>query len=87
MRSALAVFEKAVPDLRRMRNIGEHADEYALDSDRRHVKSIGSGQIEVCAWNGQTYQWLDRSVNVDDALAASQTLFKAVQSRRPTIAT
>ena len=87
VRAAVSAFDNAVPDLLVMRNIGEHADEYAVDSDRRHVKSIDARQVEVGAWNGQTYRWLRRSLNVDDALAAGAALFRALQELRPTIAT
>jgi hypothetical protein len=86
VRAALTAFDNAVPDLRDMRNIGEHADEYALDSKGRRVKSIDSRQLEVGRWNGQTYEWLDRSLDVDAALAGGKVLFKALQSLRPSIA-
>jgi len=76
-----------VPDLAVLRNTGEHADEYAVDSDKRRLKSIDSRQLEVGAWNGQTYLWPGRSLNVDEALAASEALFKAVQKMGPVIRT
>jgi hypothetical protein len=40
-----------------MRNIGEHADEYAVDSPKRHVKTLGRKQLEVGSWDGQTFKW------------------------------
>jgi hypothetical protein len=42
-----------------------------LDSNRRRLKSINSRQLEVGAWNGQMYQWPDRSLNVRVALATA----------------
>jgi hypothetical protein len=87
VQSALDAFDRAVPDLAVLRNTGEHADEYAVDSDKRRLKAIDSRQLEVGAWNGQTYQWLGRRLNVDEALAAGEALFKALQEMRPVIRT
>jgi hypothetical protein len=81
IRLALDQFDRAVPALRVMRNIGEHGDEYAVDSASRQVKSIHARQLEVGAWDGQTYQWLGRSLNVDQALAAGKALFEAVKAQ------
>lgn len=85
--TALATFDAAVPELRVMRNIGEHTDEYALDSENRRVKSVDSKQLEVGSWNGQTYDWLGRSLDVDKALDAGECLFRALNALRPTIPT
>jgi hypothetical protein len=87
MRKALAQFDGAVPDLRVMRNIGEHGDEYAVESSSRHMKSIDARQLEVGAWDGQTYQWLGRRLNVDEALPAGQALVEAVKAQSHGIAT
>jgi hypothetical protein len=87
VQAALAVFDRAVPGLRLMRNIGEHGDEYALNRSRRREKSIGSRQLEVGLWNGQTYQWLGTELNVDEALEAAKALFAALRSLRPSVST
>lgn len=85
VRSALASLEAATPSLRTMRNIGEHADEYAIDSPKRHEKTIDRRQLETGSWDGQTFSWLQKhdgtqhALNVDIALEAAQTLQRVLQ--------
>jgi len=74
-RSALAAFDAATPSLRLMRNVGEHADIYAIDSPNRHVKTIDRRQLEVGEWDGTTFRWLREQLNIDIALAAAEELY------------
>jgi hypothetical protein len=80
---ALDAFDSAVPDLTLMRNIGEHGDEYAVDSERRRVKSVNRRQLEVGSWDGKTYEWIGGRLNVDEALTAAKELFRLLQALRP----
>ena len=84
LQAAVASFDARTSSLHTMRNIGEHADEYAVDSPKRHVKTLGRKQLEVGSWDGQTFKWLQESdgtsheLNVDEALAAAEDLHRAL---------
>lgn len=77
---AIMKFDKALPMLSTMRNVGEHIDDYALDSPRRRYKHITRHSLQVGTWDGVTFEWLDERLNVDDALLASKELYSAVRS-------
>lgn len=84
VRAAVAALEAATPSLQTMRDIGEHADEYAIDSKKRHDKAVDRRQLETGSWDGQTFQWLKRQdgtqheLNVDIALEAAETLHRVL---------
>lgn len=75
-------FDKAVPDLKKLRDVAEHIDEYAVDNPKRHVPSVDRKQLEVGSWNGTIYEWLEVKLNVDDAKIAAEKLFKTLQTKR-----
>jgi hypothetical protein len=79
LRSALATFDAATPSLHLMRNIAEHADDYAVDHPKRHVKTIDRRQLEVGDWDGTTFRWLHHQLNIDVALAAAEDLFRVLR--------
>ena len=79
MRTALNRFDKAIPDLKKLRDIGEHIDEYAVDHPRRHVPSVDRKQLQVGSWDGTVYEWLGVRLNVDEANNAAEELFKTLQ--------
>jgi hypothetical protein len=87
IRSALESFDANTPSLTIMRNIGEHADEYAIDSPKRHVKTVDRRQLEVGSWDGQTFRWLEHELTVDAALAAAQALHRALHTTQIIAAT
>jgi hypothetical protein len=55
---AINEFDKALPNLKTLRDIGEHQNEYAVDNPKRHVKTVDRKQLEVGSWNGTEYEWL-----------------------------
>jgi len=68
-----------------MRNIAEHADDYAIDSPKRHVKTVDRRQLEVGQWDGTTFRWLQEAdgaphqLNIDVALAAAEDLCRVLR--------
>jgi hypothetical protein len=78
--SALGEFDDSLPGLARMRNVGEHIADYALDNHKRHHKRVDPHQVQVGTLDGTTYEWLDMSLNVDDAHQAATKLYSAVQT-------
>jgi len=79
---ALHKFDQALPYLLRLRNVGEHIDEYALDSESRHDKTVNRKELQVGNWDGTVYEWLGIRLNVHDALIAAEELYRALQSAR-----
>jgi len=75
--TATAAFDSALPMLQKMRNVGEHIDEYALDRGRNQV--VTRGMLQVGTWNGESYQWLDETLNVTDAHNAAVQLYSAIR--------
>jgi len=78
--TALKRFDNALPVLLTMRDIGEHIDEYAIDSPKRHHKQINRSMLQVGEWDGTIYKWLDENLNVDDAHAAAEELYSALRN-------
>jgi hypothetical protein len=61
LQAAVASFDARTLSLHTMRNIGEHANEYAIDSPKRHVKTLDRKQLEMGSWDGKTFKWLQES--------------------------
>lgn len=84
MQAAISAFDRAVPGVRLMRNVGEHITTYAVDDPRRHDKSVERRQLQVGSWAGGSYCWLGYELSVDAALTAAEDLYFAVeQASRP----
>jgi len=77
---ALQDFDRELSAVATMRNVGEHIDEYALDSDTRHHKNVDRTQLLVGAWNGTVFEWLGHELDIDKALAAAETLYGAIRA-------
>ncbi|WP_154313879.1 hypothetical protein [Burkholderia pseudomallei] len=79
-RISLAVrsFDSRLPDLAKMRNIGEHVDEYAVDAPRRHYGDVGRRQLQVGTWDGKVYRWIGE-LDVDVAKEAAEQLLYEVR--------
>lgn len=77
---AIAQFDLALPDLKMLRDVAEHIDDYALDAGR--VRSVARQELEVSivSDDGTTLSWLGGSISSTEALRASQALFAAIQS-------
>ncbi|MFT4264074.1 MAG: hypothetical protein QM572_11880 [Nocardioides sp.] len=88
LRAALARFDAQVPDLKRMRDVAQHYEEYAVDGrGRRHVRpgradKIGRRMLDVGEWNGSRFNCLGGSIDFEVAGRASQDLFTAIVKAR-----
>lgn len=56
---AIDEFDRALPDLKQLRDVAEHADEYAVDNPKRHDKSIDRTMLEVASLSGTTLRLLN----------------------------
>jgi len=78
IKDAIKEFDKTIPDLKKLRDIGEHIDAYTIDDPKRHRQEVDRKQLEVGSWDGTTYEWLGVKLSVDDAQLAAKELFKTL---------
>lgn len=77
MRAAIGRFEHALPELRRIRNVGEHFDEYALgcgNDDTVMRRDLLVGSLD----DDGTYRWHGGQLNIDCAIRAAEDLYRAI---------
>jgi hypothetical protein len=74
---ALREFDDTLPSLAKMRNVGEHVEDYALGRGRDTTVSPGELQVGCLDW--PVYSWLGESLNLDTALTAAEKLLQAVR--------
>ena len=77
IKSAISEFDEALPGLRKMRNVGEHVDEYAVERGRD--RSVGRQALQVGTFDATTLEWLGERLDADDALAAAERLYDAIK--------
>lgn len=80
--SAISEFDDSLPDLRKMRNVGEHVDEYAVERGRD--RSVSRRALQVGTFNATTLEWLGERLDADEALAAAERLYGAIKDARST---
>ncbi len=80
--NALSAFDNALPELKKLRDIAEHIDEYSVDDG--WDKSIERQYLENFAVTngGKTFTWLDCSINVDELSDACLDLYLAVKNAK-----
>ena len=64
-----------------MRDVAEHFDYYAIHKGKN--KNIIRYQLEVSSMSESTYAWLGYNLDINDALKASEKLFKAINNNFP----
>lgn len=73
---ALGRFDEPLPDLAKMRNVGEHIDDYLMGRGR--AKNVHRSSLQVSSWDGTVIKWLDGNLDTDAALSPAQSLFAAL---------
>src|SRR5919197_2257924 len=56
--TALVQFDSALPDLKKMRDVAEHIDDYALDQGRQKAVAVQSLEVSTMEADGPTLCWL-----------------------------
>jgi hypothetical protein len=78
---ALKEFDSALPHLKKMRDVAEHIDDYAIDRGRE--PSVNRYALEVSSFSDDddrlVLEWLEHQLNADEALKASQKLFDTIR--------
>jgi hypothetical protein len=77
LRAALTAFDNRLPGLAKMRNVGEHINDYMLGDG--HTRDIQRGDLQVSTWDGAVFTWLDAKLDIDAALRAAEALFEVVR--------
>jgi hypothetical protein len=76
--SAISEFDEALPDLRKMRNIGEHIDEYAIEKGRD--RSVNRLALQAGGFDNVALDWLGGRLDADEALVAAEALHSAIKA-------
>lgn len=76
---AIDQFDRALPGLNDMRNVGEHIDDYAVDQGRKKTIARQALEVSTLEEEGPTLHWLGAKLNAPEALEVSQHLFTAIK--------
>lgn len=86
--SAVAEFDRRLPDLARMRHVAQHLDDYAVDDPKRRRQRkpdgdllVGRRALQVGAFGEDGFSWLDGTINVVDIRAAAAGLYSGSARR------
>lgn len=79
VRLAIDKFDKSLPWLRRIRDVFEHLEDYAVDSTSRR-SSTSRGELQVWSLKENGMDWLGYDVNWKEALQAAMDLYAAVKA-------
>ena len=70
---ALHKFNISIPFLKKFRDVGEHFDEYSVDSGNRN--DVTRFDLQVGKWNNDSFEWLGETLNILDTKNAAKELF------------
>jgi len=79
MKAAIEDFDSTLPNLKDMRDVWEHIDEYAVDAPTRRRKVVDRRELQVSCWDGKVFNWLGHDLDIDVALKAAEQLFDAIK--------
>jgi hypothetical protein len=79
VQQAIGVFDKRIPWLRRVRDVFEHLEDYAIDSDLRRTDT-SRRELQVWEATDSGINFLGFEINWDDAHAAAEELYGAVKA-------
>ena len=77
---ALDVFKREIPDLKRMRDVAQHLDEYAIDAG--HQRRVGRRSLEVGRLSTDEFHWLGGTLNLPKARRAAVMLYLSIKRAR-----
>ena len=79
--AALKEFDETLPDLKKIRNVLEHIDEYRLGEGRN--KNVKANELQTVILNHDQIFWSGYEINPVKALQASDRLFNAIKNSPP----
>jgi len=78
---AIKKFDETLPDLKNIRNVLEHIDEYRLGKGRN--KNVSANALRTILLDPDRIQWLDYEIKTNEALEVSDFLFQAIKANAP----
>ncbi len=80
----VAAFDGSLPGLRKMRNVLEHTDQYAVDAQhfgksRQGNKEVFRQQLQSSNVGEDEYHWLGETLSVQGALVAVSSAYAAIK--------
>ena len=79
LETALAQFDQALSDLKKMRDVAEHVNDHVVDQGRQKAVARQSLEVSMMEADGPTLCWLQATLNARDASQASRALFAALK--------
>ncbi|HSS05331.1 MAG TPA: hypothetical protein VLK89_09145 [Solirubrobacterales bacterium] len=76
--SAIREFDEALPELRKMRNVGEHIDEYAIEKGRD--RSVSRLALQAGSFDNVALDWLGGRLDADEALIVAEAPHRAIKA-------
>lgn len=86
VRHAIDEFDARLPWLKRLRDVFEHLEDYAVDSNLRH-SSTSRRELQVWSLGEDGLNWLGFDVDWNEAHLAANDLYAAVKAAYDTLAT
>jgi hypothetical protein len=77
LRAALIAFDTELPHLKKLRDVAEHIDDFAIDGGKD--KNISRKSLEVAVCDGEKWQWLGFEIDIGKAFSASVRLFETLK--------
>jgi len=78
---AIKKFDETLPDLKKIRNVLEHIDEYRLGKGRN--KDVSVNALRTMSLAPNRIEWLDYEIKTDEAIKVSDILFQAIKTNAP----
>lgn len=79
IRAAIQRFEDRMPWLKQLRDVFEHLEDYAVDSNRRRT-AVSRRYLQVWSGTENGMNWMGHEINFKAAIDAGSELYKAVQN-------
>ncbi len=74
-------FDRSLPDLRVIRNILEHIDDYRVG--KGHNKNVPKDSFQSILFGNDSIRWVGYEINLETAVKSSSELFMAIKSKLP----
>ena len=79
VRSAIQAFDARLPWLKRLRDVFEHLDDYAVDSNLRR-SDTSRKELQVWSFDENGMQWLGYDIDWKEARSAAKDLYGTVKT-------
>lgn len=76
---AINEFDNHLPSLKTMRDVFEHLEDYAVDSNKRRT-NVSRSMLQTWVASKDGIQWMDEELKWDDCQTATRDLFETVKA-------